>query len=141
VDHRPRRGRRVHAPDGGPIVTVQRRWFAALALVLVAAVQIYVPFGPPWANLALVFFCGVGIGLLLGEWWALLLALVVWPLQLAVGFVSGRVLFLGDGWEGVAAIVNGCCLAGIVIGLVLVRTVLSHWRTAVVSTLAGRYDC
>jgi hypothetical protein len=94
----------------------QRSLAAALLLVL-AATMLHSIGGPLQGGLVLWFAMALGIGLVLGRWWALLLAAIPWPLGVGVGLGTGRYAFLGEAWQGVAAVSMLTGLAGIALGV------------------------
>ncbi len=57
------------------------------------------------SGIALWFLVAVGLGFVVGRWWALILAAFPWPLGIGVGLASGRYAFLGDAWQ-VAALLS-----------------------------------
>lgn len=78
------------------------RRVSVAALLLVAAWPIYSDYGgpPTWYFLASVLAM-VGVGVVLGRWWALLLALLPWPLGIGIGLLIGRYRYVAEGGETV----------------------------------------
>ena len=103
--------------------------WVALLLVLTAAVLHSTEFGF-FVVLGIWFLLAIGIGLLLGRWWALLVSPIPWLLGVGVGFATGRYLYLGEYWQVAAGISIGAGLVGIILGL-LTRWVILNGRLPV----------
>jgi len=125
---------RTRVVRAGPIMIVERRIVGAVVLQLANVLELYASAGPSVASLAVCFVIVLATGLLLRAWWALLLACVPWPPQIALGLATGRYLFLGEGWEAAAASSVLCGLFGTALGVILAR-----WRlNASHATPSGR---
>ena len=100
------------------------RLTTALVLLL-GAVTAHYTGGSFWVGVVLWFALASAIGLVLGRWWALLLAAVPWPVGVGLGLATGRYLFLGEAWQFTALISVEAGLIGIALGVV-VRRVLQR---------------
>lgn len=68
--------------------------------------------GEFWLLLGLAFV----VGLVLGRWWALLLAPLPWLAGVGYGLYTGRYLFLGDAWQVIWLGSASLTLIGIALG-------------------------
>ena len=94
------------------------RFALGLVLSLLAAFVLYrgLDIWPlPWIGGWLLV--AIAIGLVVGRWPALLLAPIPWPLAMGAGLLTGRVAFLGEGWQLIALLTVGAGLVGIGAGL------------------------
>lgn len=95
-----------------------------LALVLIAAILFLLKNVPFDWYVLLLFGLSLGIGLLLGRWWALLLCLIPFPVYPAiVGLAMGRNPFTGEAWVPLSLVwilLPG--FAGILIGVYIVQS-------------------
>ncbi len=93
--------------------------------VLVAAALHYIGDPVPY-GIGLWFLLAVGIGFLLGRWWALLFAPVPWLLGVGGGLVTGRYAYLGESWQFIFLLSAGTGLIGISLGLAI-QAAASRW--------------
>lgn len=101
------------------------RWIILALFVLGAAALPYIG-GPEPLIPVLWFLLAVGIGLVLGRWWALLLALILWPLGVGTGLITGRYAYLGEYWQVFFLLSVGISVVGIGVGLAI-RAITARW--------------
>ena len=94
------------------------RWTIVALFVLGAAALHYIG-GPVSLGVGLWFLLAIGIGFVLGHWWALLLAIVPWLLGVGGGLVTGRYAYLGEFWQFIFLLSVGTGFIGISLGLAI----------------------
>lgn len=82
-----------------------------------AAVILHYGWEPFWPAMVLWFGFALVIGLLLGRWWAILLAAVPWPVGVGIGLATGRYLYLAEAWWAVMLLSMAIGAVGIALGI------------------------
>lgn len=93
-----------------------------VALFVLGAAALHYIGGPVSLGISLWFLVAVGIGFVLGHWWALLLAIVPWLLGVGGGLVTGRYAYLDEFWQFIFLLSLGTGLIGISLGLAIHAT-------------------
>lgn len=103
------------------------RWIIVALFILGAAALHYIG-GLVSFGIGLWFLLAVGIGFVLGRWWALLLAIVPWLLGVGGGLITGRYAYLGESWQFIFLLSTGTGLIGISLGLAS-HAITARWTT------------
>lgn len=96
------------------------RIVSALVPLLGATLLHYI--GEPfYLTLILWFLLAISLGFLLPHWRAILLAVIPWPFGVGLGLVTGRYLFLGEAWQGMAMVSFLVGTAGVAVGVSMAK--------------------